>query len=94
MSFRDDHDAAIARVDALEHELATAREANTKLEAKVSRLQREIRRLEGKDDSTIEFTPMREPAMPIWIGIATKVLAILVFASIAIVIIAGAAAPS
>ena len=93
MSFRDDHDAAIARIDSLEHELATATERNATLEAKVSRLQREIRRLEGNDDATIEFMPVREHQLPGWISVASRVLGLVVFAMLALIIVLGATAP-
>ena len=37
MSYRNDHDAALARIDALEHELAVARDERDQLEAQLSR---------------------------------------------------------
>ncbi len=94
MSYRDDHDAAIARIDALERQLGEVSEHNTKLQAKVSRLQREIRRLEGKEDDTVQFTPASGgPEMPRWIAVATQALGFIVFTAIALILIFGVTAP-
>lgn len=94
MSFRDDHDAAIARIDALEGELATAMEERERDKREIRRLERRIAQLEGKDDSTIEFTPeTRVPEMPGWISMASRVLGLVVFTMIALILILGATAP-
>lgn len=43
MTYRDDHDAALARADALEKELADARAEHERDEAKIARLEGELR---------------------------------------------------
>jgi hypothetical protein len=94
MSFRDDHDAAIARIDSLEQALAEMAADKERDANEIARLKRQIARLEGKEDATVTFTPpSREPQLPTWITMASKVLGLVVFTMLAMIIILGATAP-
>jgi hypothetical protein len=72
VSYRDDHDAALARVAALEHELAAERAKSEASEAQVKAAQRSARvridRLErelaGRHDPPIDRPALAPPRIP------------------------------
>lgn len=65
MSFRDDHDAALARAEALERELAREREKLDAQVARLERVERERRRLETELADHLAACADRERAKPI-----------------------------
>jgi hypothetical protein len=48
MSYRDDHQAAVTRVEALEHELEAERRATAQQAAQIAKLEQEVARLRAR----------------------------------------------